>query len=192
MDQSREQLIVGCYTAGDYAREAEERLLPSVRALGLAHDVREIKSLGSWVKNGFACQLFLRDMHVEKPDADFLFLDVDAMVRSDPWPFLSALECDVAGHWFDGRELLTGTLYLPAGQRRGELLDCWIARNERYPEVWDQKNLQTLLEQDSSFRVIKLPAEYCTIFDTQRRITPGIVPVIEHHQASRRLKNRVR
>jgi len=184
-------LVIGCYTAGDYAIEAEERLLASVRALDLPHDVREYQSRGSWVKNGFACQTFLRQMHDEMPDVNFLFLDVDAVVRSDPWPFLRTLKCDAAAHYFRGKELLTGTLYLPAGPNRRRLLDEWIKLNELHPGQWDQINAQKSVlchGNPHGFVFADLPAEYCCIFDLQRRVTPNIIPVIEHFQASRRLR----
>ena len=182
-----QELIVGCYTKGDYEREAHERLIPSVESLGLSSVIREIPSLGSWVKNGFACQLYTRKLCDEFPDADFLFLDVDAVVHSDPWPYLRELDCDAAVYHFRN-ELLTGTLYLPHDGRRAEMLDRWIELNEKSPTTWDQENLKALLPV---FNIADLPVELCCIFDTGRRLNPGIVPVIEHWQASRRLRNRV-
>lgn len=184
--------IVACYTPGDYEQEARERLLPSLQALNLSHDVRQIETKGGWVENGFACQEFLLKMHFEKLSTHLLFLDVDAVVHSDPWPFLLTLSCDLAAYWLDDRELLTGTLYLPAGTERERLLKTWIKANQRHPNIWDQKNLQALLRKDMSFRVSYLPPEYCCIFDLQRKKnrTPNIKPVIEHFQASRRFKKR--
>lgn len=183
-------LIVACYTEGDYEREAHERLIPSLERLDLPHDVRKVESRGSWVANGFACQIFLQGICKEYPDTNILFLDVDAVVHFDPWKLLSTISCDVAAHLYRGRELLTGTLYLPFESRRDELLTKWIAKNERYPHEWDQRNLQRLLNQDRTFRFVSLPAEYCCIFDTQRKLTPSIVPVIEHFQASRKYRRR--
>lgn len=188
----RQELIVGCYTPGDYAKVAEDYLLKSVRALGLPHEVREVASHGSWVANGYACQEFLWAVCNEKPQTDLLFLDADAVVRSDPWPFLRGLDCDLAGHYFNGKELLTGTLYLPAGPRRLEILGLWMARNRVHKGRWDQQNLQHILEHDETIRVSRLPAEYCCIFDLQRKRTPGIIPVIEQFQASRRFRRRVK
>ena len=52
-------LVVACHTPGDYAAEAAERLLPSLRKLGLEHDVREVPNWGSWLANGAGCQIFL-------------------------------------------------------------------------------------------------------------------------------------
>jgi hypothetical protein len=201
------ELIVGCYTPGDYAKEAEERLLKSVRELGLPHDVREIPSRGSWVLNNSACQIFLQAMDKELPDVDFLYIDVDGMVRSDPWPLLRTLDCDVAAHYINhgppyaviaqhfvmnNEELLSGTLYLPAGPDRARLLERWVYLNSLDTDAWDQRNLQYILHTDPSFDSERLPPEYCAIFDIHRRRHPGIQPVIEHFQASRRLKSRVK
>ena len=36
-----------------------------------------------------------------------------------------------------------------------------------------------------------LPPEYTMIFDSMRQMYPNIIPVIEHFQASRKLRNRV-
>ncbi len=181
--------VIGCYTAGHYCEVAKRYLLPSVQSLGLSHAIREMSSLGGWVANGFACQLFIRRMCEEMPGEDLLFLDADAVVRSDPWPFLKSLDCDMAGYYLRGTELLTGTLYLPAGPRRVAIMDEWIAENRRYPHRWDQINLQNLLKRpDFACRFSHLPPEYCCIFDIQRRLTPDIVPVIEHFQASRQLR----
>lgn len=187
----KEQLVIGCYTAGDYEREANEHLLASVKELGLPYDIREIPNRGSWVLNNSACQIFVRRMHDEHPNADLLYIDVDGHVRSNPWGLLGQLECDVACYILDGRELLSGTVFLPAGPRRCELLTRWIDRNRQLPNIWDQVNLQWILHADPTFRFINLPAEYCCIFDLQRKRTPDIVPVIEHFQASRRYKKKV-
>ena len=185
------ELVVGCYTLGDYAEVAKDHLLKSVNALGLPYIIQEIPDRGFWVLNNSACQLFLRSMESEWPEDDFLYVDVDGEVHSDPWPFLRTLrgKCDVAAYLLDGKELLSGTLYLPAGPNRIRLLNQWIARNEENPGRWDQKNLQTLIGENPEFRFARLPAEYCCIFDLQRKRTPDIVPVIEHFQASRKFKD---
>jgi len=127
-------------------------------------------------------------MDEEKPEADFLYCDVDRYFHRDPWPGLAGLQCDVAVHYFKGVELLSGVVYVPAGPRRRELMERWAEMNEKYPHRMDQRNLQTLLAQDKSFRVVRLPPEYCCIFDLQRRLTPDIDPICEQFQASRRYK----
>lgn len=187
-----QELIIACYTAGDYEQEAREKLLPSLQRLDLPHVVRQVPNRGSWIGNGFACQLFIRAMHDERPEADFLFMDVDVTIHCDPWPFLRMNKpCDLGVHYFDNREMLTGTLYLPAGPRRREILTRWIQLNRANPGVWDQKNLQAMVAIDSSIKVFRLPPEYCCITDLQRKRTPHIIPIIEHFQASRRFKHRV-
>lgn len=193
------KLIVGCYTPGVYAEVAREHLIRSVQALKLPHVIREIPSRGSWLLNNSACQLYLRDLDREFPNDDFLYCDVDAVVHSNPWPYLDSLDSsfrtiDLAVYFLkhpDGhKELLSGTLYLPSNVQRSLLLETWCVVNEMHLSNWDQRNLQDILEvQDTPFRVVSLPPEYCCVYDKQRLATPGIVPVIEHFQASRKYKD---
>ena len=192
MDRGR-SLIVGCYTPGDYCQEAHEKLIPSVRALGLPYEIWERPSRCSWLLNNSLCQLTLLEQDAAFPNDDFLYIDVDGVVRSDPWPYLWGLDCDIAAHTFYGTgkaELLSGTLYLPAGPKRRPLLAAWVALNTRDPHVTDQRNLQWVLDHTTEFRRVELPAEYCCIWDSQRRLTPNIIPVVEHFQASRRYRRR--
>jgi hypothetical protein len=144
------------------------------------------------VLNNSACQLYLQQIDKEFPTCNMLYIDVDGVVRSDPWPLLRTLSCDIAAYVLRGEELLSGTLYLPAGPKRTELLTRWVDANGKNPQAWDQANLQALLEGSSDFRFERLPAEYCCIFDIQRLHTPNIIPVVEHFQASRRYKKRAK
>ena len=200
------ELVVGCFTAGDYAKEAHDVLIASVEKLGITYVVREIPNRGSWVLNNSACQLYLRELDIEFPHADFLYIDVDGYVHSDPWPFLRTLKgCDLACHYmsrpgwnygmrgtrFVDEELLSGTVYWPAGPRRRELLVKWTEENAANPGDWDQRNLQYLLWLDPSIKCARLPVEYTFIFDIHRQRHPDAVPVVEHMQASRRYRHRV-
>lgn len=191
-------MIVSFYTPGYYAQVARERLLPSVRALGLPHDVREINLAGSWEKRTRYKADYLQQMRAEHPGADLLWLDADAVVHSDPLPLLRAVysNCNLAVHYLYDRELLSGTLWIPGGNwRTGELLRTWQAINDTSPpEAWDQHNLAAAIEQMNrgvvSLRITALPPEFCCIFDTSRSLHPHINPIIEHFQASREYRRR--
>ena len=112
-----------------------------------------------------------------------VYTDVDARFRSRPIA-LDELDCDFAAHWRNGQELLSGTLYIGGGAAAAELVDLWILENESNPNRWDQKNLQAVLGREPSrWRTVDLPSAYCKIFDTMHG-----EPVIEHFQASRRLR----
>lgn len=196
------RVIVGCYTKGDYEEVANTHLIPSVNELGLAHDIQEIPNRGSWVLNNSACQLYLREMFKKYPNHDILYLDVDAVVHADPWKELLSCVKDPAlpvyAYWLHGKELLSGTLLWPerGHLQRRRLLELWVSLNELLPDTWDQKNLQSIVSggvgyDDWKGRCGNLPAQMCYIFDTQKKLTPELTPVIEHFQASRRHKNRV-
>jgi hypothetical protein len=51
-----------------------------------------------------------------------------------------------------------------------------------HPEEWDQRLLEQLLSDASSFKVERLPPTYCQIFDSMKAAGS---PVIEHFQHSR-------
>ena len=51
-------------------------------------------------------------------------------------------------------------------------------------------NIMTKLDRDNYRNGEKLPPEYCFIFDASRILHPGVEPIIEHLQASRRLREK--
>lgn len=212
------ELIVGCYTPS--YREVASEFIAKSPFLGCDYVVQEIPDRGSWVLNNSACQLYLRRIHDQFPNDDFLYVDVDGMVMRDPWPELRSLQkkCDVGACYLgQTRELLSGTLYLPAGKRRAGLLDVWISMNEKFPNRWDQRNLQNILMSRPSltktrwdvpspineldavakpmtvvtskegWRWAVLPNEYCHIFD---HTPPRVQPVVVHYQASRKHRDK--
>lgn len=190
-------MIVSFYTPGYYAQVANQRLLPSLRALGLDHDVREVFLGEGWAKRTQFKAEFLQHMRAEHIDQDLLWVDVDAVVHADPFETLrdGYQYCDLAAHYLRGEELLSGTLWMPAaGMRTDELLDEWRTVNERGgKEAWDQRNLQAAiaeLQQTGHLAIAELPPQLCFIHDTMRRLHPGVTPIIEHFQASREVRRR--
>jgi len=220
---NRRELVVGCFTPGAYEEVAKSHLIHSLQYLEEAYGIRlesvirQIPDRGSWILNNSACQLYLREIDKEFPDADLLYCDVDAMVRADPFIHLRAMreqyEFDIAAHYIRTEKLLTGSYYLPVGPNRTRLLADWIAANERQPNRWDQENLEDLLPKVTSvlheiggpfessggfnllfdarspYKVLRLPPEFCFIFDMSRAYYGNkIRPIIEHFQASRKHK----
>lgn len=122
-------------------------------------------------------------MRREHPGRPIVWLDADARVRRPPSLF-DSLDCDVAAHWKDGEELLSGTLYIGANDTATELLQEWLTDCQSNPGEWDQRCLQAVLNSSRRFRIQTLPADYTAIFDAGM----SDHPVIEHLQASRRLK----
>lgn len=179
-------LFVTFYTEGSpYAGEAIT-LGETCATFGLPFERHPMPSRGSWARNCNAKPTFLREMMVRHEGRPLVWLDADARVRRLPVAFDACVEMgtDFAAHWRYGQELLSGTMYWGGGPRSWELLRLWLAECEQHPETWDQRNLQAVIERGvPGLRVERLPETYTAIFDA------GVPdPVIEHMQASRRLR----
>lgn len=175
-------MFVSFFSGPGYDIEARE-LVKTLDRFGLPHDVREAPDAGTWELNCGRKPTFLLQMRREHPGESLVWLDADARVRRSPDLFRS-LDCDIAAHWRDGVELLSGTLFIGSGETAGELLEAWRDECTANPHEWDQKCLQRLVEGSRRWRMQTLPAEYTAIFDAGMSDDP----VIEHMQASRRLK----
>ena len=73
----------------------------------------------------------------------------------------------------------------------GEMFQEWANRCQRRPDVWEQKHLASVIMEWNEVRFFKLPPEYCFIHDSSRKEHPGLEPVIEHLQASRKMRSKV-
>ena len=191
------QLIVSYYTQGAYAKEAD-RLRRSLDRLDLAYTLEEIPPFSHWSDAVRYKPRFLAEMRKDHPESDLLFVDADAVVWQDPWPYINKIEhCDMAVCRIcplnnSCNYILSGTIYLPAnGQRTNELLDAWIQVDTKEPDlVQPQRVLQRVIDT-GDFSIAPLEPRLCWIFDRTPEMygwmpAPGPVdPIIEHLQASR-------
>lgn len=178
-------MITCCFhTGGPYAVEAE-RLRASLQRLGLEYRIDEVQSRGSWDRNILITPEYIRDV-MRETKGPVLYVDADAEFHSVP-EFDRGY--DIAVHYLNGRELLDGTLWLANNPISRDVVDQWCS--EVRVGVWEQKTLQSILERRPDVRVNRLEPQYCYIFDTSKALHPNVEPIIEHHQASRRLKREV-
>lgn len=178
-------LFVSFFTP-DYAPEAAG-LVESLHRFGLPCFVQEVPSSGCWTANCARKPSFLLEARKQFPGQPVVWLDADARVRQNPTLFESIPGyVDLAVHYRDGTELLSGTMYWGAGEHATRLLKAWRRDCELNPSLFDQRVLQGLVDGTSRYRVTYLPATYTAIFDA-RMCGPDEI-VIEHMQASRRLK----
>jgi hypothetical protein len=178
-------LIVSYYTPA-YRREASG-LMESLDALGFRSDeyvITAVQDRGSWERNCSYKPTFVRHMMVAH-DCPIVWLDADARVRRHPVLF-DALPPDaaMACHYRHGEELLSGTTWWNNNAAGWELLGLWEKECQAHPTVWDQKSLAAVVEANKRFKVAGLPSEYVRVFDDAKMGEA----VIEHGQASRRLK----
>lgn len=175
------------YTVGTgYEAEARE-LSVTLNRFGLQQHVQGVPHRGSWEGNCAGKPSFLLDMRERYPGLPLVWLDADARVRRSP-TLLDELDCDLAFHLKGGEELLSGTLYVGPTREAGDCLNEWNQECRRRPGEWDQRCLQAVVDRMGPYlRVAHLPASYVAIFDAG--MCAEHEKVIEHMQASRRLKH---
>lgn len=188
-------ILISFYTA----KTGYAKLVPKFKQTAVDAGIPEMivdvfPNLKDWQKNTRIKAVIIREHLIGLAglyDA-VVFVDIDARFHCYPKLF-DELRCDFAAHFRNWRhardELLSGTLFFRINKRTQDLVADWIALNKQNPNIWEQRNLQRAFKRASSLIHDNLPIEYCTIFDDPRR--SQIKPVIEHFQASRKLRYEV-
>lgn len=182
--QNRNFVVVAYYTP-KYKKEAEQ-LLKTMKQFDLEYDVQKVKDLGNWNKNTHYKPTFIREM-LEKHKKPILYVDADARFQKYPDLIDKIIgSYDIAVHYKDDKELLTGTIFFDYNEKVLELIKEWeeLCQEEDLIEIFEQKLLQDLLEKSDLKKYI-LPAGYTLIFDLMAEQDE---PIILQTQASRRLR----
>lgn len=182
-------IIVGYYTENTSYAEESKNLTASLDKLQLPYDVMGVPNQGTWQANTQYKAYFIQQMLSKHFPKNLLYLDVDAVVHKHPVLF-DTLLADIGVHYLRSTELISSTIYLRNNAAVAQLVDRWLTVCLKNPEVWDQKVLQSVINQskDLKLKLVNLPPEYCKIFDTMAVIKD---PVIEQFQASRRFKQEI-
>lgn len=193
-------IIVSYYTTNTPYEKEADKLIKSLQLLRIPYDVVGVPNLGDWQSNTRFKAKFMQDMLIRHKGKSIVWVDSDAVVHSYPDLF-DSYSCDVAVRWQDFRwrknECLSGTIYLANNPQTLELCRRWEGNNiSEGPgaKTFEQWNLGKAIEDMRNEGKIKdenLPPEYTMIFDSMRQMYPNITPVIEHFQASRKLRNKV-
>ena len=181
-------IYVGYYTIGTpYEAEAAE-CVATLDQFGLRHDFVGVPNAGSWVRNCSLKPMVIERLMLKHDGVPLVYLDADARVRARPvWFDSIPPDIDIACHYREGHELVSGTLCFGPTVGARQLVGDWRIACQASPDEWDQQVLQRILAGDKSYRLIELPKEYIRIFDDPRMGEP----VIEQMQASRRLARTV-
>jgi hypothetical protein len=194
-------IVISFFTSGTgYAQEIK-KLEASLVKFSLPYKFYAYSPLGSWRKNlNYKSECILRAFN-EFPDKDIVFIDADGIVKKHPALFdeLSQKhEHDMACHFFrysfSNEELLSGTLWFQNSLGGRALVKKWDEIGRTKPGVRHQMCLKLAIGEfpavfGRTARVYHLPIEYTCIFDVPAR--RGKEAVIEHYQASRRLRRQV-
>lgn len=186
--------IVSFYTKNTGYEDFASRLAKSLWPLDVPFEIEAVPNRKDWNKNCHFKANFISRKLKENPDKDIIWVDADAIFHQYPELF-DELDCDFSAHfrlWIHNpNELLSGTLFIANNSTMQTIIDEWISMNNKQPGNWDQRNLQRVIRSNRFLiKVFNMPVEYCCIFDDQNR--KRIDPVIEHFQASRKLRRAVR
>lgn len=195
--------FISFYT-GHYTWDAEQ-LKKSFDKLGIKNYEIEYKDrIGNWARNTQMKAPFILEK-LKENDA-VVWTDADSRIRQIPTLF-DTIQTDIAVFYlpteisrFDmpeysilqGRsELLqSGTMYFKNNPKVIKTLERWIELNEQDPNQWDQWTLQVAIEENQLTNT-PLPPEYVWMDIVVTEVYSTRPPVIEHTQASRRLRKNI-
>ncbi len=177
--------IVGFHTADELYVEEARRMKVSIETLGLPIDLTAIEPR-DWLASVQCKPAFLLEKR-KRLRGPLLYIDVDAVVHADPWPYLRGYESDVALAGHQGEAIISGTVLINDTPGAVHFLEEWVAEQAKSPKLWDQHCLEKVAKRhrhgEDGVVIDYLPPELCCVFN--RKFSPPIIPLIEHLQASR-------
>ena len=201
-------MIVVTFYTPEYKKEADQ-LVSSAHKFGIDVKAYPKVSKKSWVHN-CTMKAEVLEQALEEHQTGVIWVDADARFRANPELFSQLNDYDFGCYWIPnvwnkpqnkhlkpwtrGNEALAGgTLFFNNTDISKELLVAWKKESSANPTRWEQQSLQKVWEQfdNKGLRTFNFPQGYCKVFDapwfeSQNTIT------IEHTQASRRLKGKIR
>ena len=179
-----------------YTAEAN-RLRASLDGLGLDYKIIEVQPEQDWVRTTLLKPSWIIKAR-EELSGPLLYIDVDAIVHEDPWPYLGQYDNDLAAFVLPHGGFASGTIFINDTTGARQMLQDWLKRSEERVrktslthsgDDGDQgvlKELVIALEAEGSpLSFGRLPVNFTHIFDRVGwYFTYGPI-VIEHLQASR-------
>ena len=187
--------IISYYTTNTPYEKIVVNLENSLKMFQLPYKIYPKPSEGSWTKNTQIKSKVILEALNEFQE-DIIWVDADAIFERQPYLFelLEHKEFDLCCHYlhtkYNANELLSGTLYFRNNIVVKQLVKDWIELN-KVKEEWDQKTLQTLIEDKykDTIKTVDLPSQYIKIDKFEHWQGQVIAPVITHFQASRQYRN---
>ena len=194
-------LVVSFYTEETPYQFEAMSLIASCQMHGIELEIEAIPSQGSWERNCAKKPRFILDKLLEKKRPIF-WVDADAVFHKSPDfnPFqsfdLSLYEVPQRAHdrYFRYR---AGSIFINYTPQAVQFAHDWVAhcekalKEEKNLSFLDQTSLFDLLTLKPHLRFETLPLSYCKIFDTDSHLISQSEVVVEHFQASLRLKDLV-
>ncbi|WP_289036177.1 hypothetical protein [uncultured Roseibium sp.] len=183
--------IVAFYTKDTLYKNEAKRLEKSAKSLDLPIELIEVSDQGSWLANVRIKPNILKEAR-KKLSGPLLYVDVDAVFHSNPWPVINSYDQDVAYTIMRDGKARSGTLLLNDTLGTLKFLDEWQGCLDRDPEAWDQFPLTELFqknrkESSPEYTIALFTIPLCYVFDRDPQLlaNPSPQPIVEHLQASR-------
>ncbi len=184
------------YTTNQKYKEESERLRLSLEALELEHEILHLDqpALG-WKEAVCMKPKFIADQMLRNLNYDILYTDADSAVNSVPlWSTFT--NADFAYHKFQRTmhhlpEMLTGTLFFKNSAKVRAFVQEWGRITPHYKDTMtpDQDSMKAAyLLWQHHLEVVDFGPAHCFVFDEFRTHYPDVRPIVEHFQASRRLR----
>ncbi len=206
LDGDHKYIFVSFFTVDTGYEKEVQNLVSSLDSLALPYYIEGIESLGNWIVNTQYKPILIRRA-LDMFRRSVVCIDADAMVRRNPVLF-DTLNADFAAYVANSMRridaemfpdthgkaaidmLLSGTIWFNDTPQARALLEMWRKRCIAEPGVIDQTLLlECLKKMMGEISFYPLPLSYCKVFDYDAQREGCKEPVIEHYQASRRLKN---
>jgi hypothetical protein len=199
--------IVTFYTS-EYEQEALQ-LLKTCNDFNIPCKAYAKSSKGSWVHN-CTMKAEVIEHALDEFNHGVVWIDADGRLRNQPTIFDTLSNYDFGCYWIPdvwnqprnahlkpwslGNEALAGgTMYFNNTNISKELISAWKIESKNNPTRWEQQSLQKVWEQfnNKGLRTYNFSQAYCKVFDC-KWFEPEQPIIVEHTQASRKLKHKVK
>lgn len=193
----KKPIVISFYTLGTPYEEEVKNLVDSCLKFEIETDIVGIENLGSWEKNCAMKPPFILQK-LQEHNRPVFWVDADAVFRHEPdFTEFNGYDISVRLNEFlpldHPSRIVSNAVYvdttgLPVIEKWRRLTEQGMNEPGRILEFWDQMALRDALQQ-SSIRFYPMPLKYSKIFDFDDLFISESEVVIEHFQASRRLKH---
>lgn len=193
-------LVISFYTQDTpYEREVQN-LINSCKKWSIEYDIQGVASLGTWEKNCAFKPAFIHTKMLEH-NRPLLWVDADGVFKQKP-NFNDFDKCDFSVRVNEflpeshESRIVSNAIFVRNTPEVLLIIEEWkelcaneIADKNRILEFWDQMALCSVLSPKKDLKFLPMPLKYSKIFDFDDLFISEEEVIIEHYQASRRLKN---
>ncbi|MCI0382024.1 MAG: hypothetical protein L0207_03105 [Chlamydiae bacterium] len=196
-------LVVSFYTVNSIYEVEVQNLIASCDHFSIDYLIEPITSFGSWELNCAYKPFFIYEkLRVCKKS--LLWIDADGKFLQKP-SFISAFKGDFAVRinkdlpLTHPSRIISSTIFVQYNANGLQIVKRWIEKTtkqildpNRKEEFWDQISLNEALQSiDFPAKINGIPLPYAKIFDHPIDCKLVQNPIIEHYQASRRIKRSI-